>query len=331
MGVARTCRTTLALLVVGATCIACTAGTTLGRSDAPASVGQSPAVSPSVDASFERIVVESMAFRRHVGLRSYETWVREVAADGGARHSYGVPLTLREEAELDGRPYTVDEVQPTLATYVDEHAAEFGGLFIGDRATVVLLFTGRLADHEAAIAKLIRPGAPVEVRQAEVALQSLEGLFDQIAADGDTLRELGIVVVTSALRERDGTVHVALSTERSDAVDVMAARYGPRVTVEVLDPTGAFLKPRGTIALRVTDERGRGVEAGIGHTPLFAEIPLDAMGIQTDAHGRIRLDDQLPGPWRLTAQAPGFEPGSADVVVVPGAVVDATIELLPSS
>ena len=160
---------------------------------------------------------------------------------------------------------------------------------------------------------------------------SPEALFDWIAEDDDALRALGIVVITSALREEEGTVHVGLSTERPDAEDVIVARYGPAIVVEVIDPTGAYLKPRGTIDLLVTDEQGRGLEAGIGLTPLFAEIPLDSIGYQTDSKGRFHADDQLPGPWRLTAQAPGFEPGSVDVDVAPGAVVTATIELQHSS
>jgi hypothetical protein len=160
---------------------------------------------------------------------------------------------------------------------------------------------------------------------------SPEALFDRIAADTEPLRDLGVFVVTSALREQQGKVHVSLSTERADAVDVMAARYGPSVDVEVIDPTGAYLKPRGTIDLRVTDRRGRAVEAGIGLKPLFADIPLDSIGLQTDSKGRFRSADQLPGPWRLTAMAPGFEPGSVEVDLAPGAIVTATIELTPSS
>lgn len=158
-----------------------------------------------------------------------------------------------------------------------------------------------------------------------------EALFDRIAADTEPLRDLGIFVVTSALREEEGMVHVGLSTERIDADDVMGVRYGPSVEVEVIDQTGAYLKPRGTIDLRVRDRRGRAVEAGIGHTPLFADIPLDSLGLQTDSKGRFRDEDLLPGPWRLTAQAPGFEPGSVEVDLAPGALVKATIELRPSS
>lgn len=110
----------------------------------------------------------------------------------------------------------------------------------------------------------------------------------------------------------------------------IAARHGPNVVARVGDPTGALLKARGTIVVRVTDTSGRGVEANIDAKPLFAEIPLDSVTNQTDRDGNFRFDSWYAGRWRLTAEAPGFTPTSVELDLSPGAEVSVEIVLLPA-
>jgi len=110
---------------------------------------------------------------------------------------------------------------------------------------------------------------------------------------------------------------------------MIAARHGPNVVARVGDPTGALLKARGSIAVRVTDPAGRGVEAKIGAKPLFAEIPLDSIANQTDREGDFR-GNWYAGRWRLTAEAPGYAPTSVELDLSPGAEVSVEIVLLPA-
>jgi hypothetical protein len=125
-------------------------------------------------------------------------------------------------------------------------------------------------------------------------------------------------------------VTVELSTERLDAEAFLRARYGPAVRATVVDPTGAFLKPRGVIAGRVIDEAGRPVEAALDRKPLFADIALDAMGIGTERDGTFVLADQLAGRWRITATADGYEADSVEADVQPGRVSRVEIVLRSS-
>ncbi|MBA3236365.1 MAG: carboxypeptidase regulatory-like domain-containing protein [Chloroflexi bacterium] len=155
-------------------------------------------------------------------------------------------------------------------------------------------------------------------------------LFDRVVNDEPALRGLGIAVITTSLDTESNTIDVELSTERLDAVAMIAARHGPNVVARVGDPTGALLKARGTIVVRVTDTSGRRVEAGVTPIPLFAEIPLDSVPNQRDRDGNVRFDDWYAGRWRLTAEAPGYAPTSVELDLSPGAEVSVEIVLLPA-
>ena len=48
-------------------------------------------------------MAEGIRQRTFLGLRADEEWVRAVSADPGARTTYGIPLTLAEEADLNAR------------------------------------------------------------------------------------------------------------------------------------------------------------------------------------------------------------------------------------
>ena len=294
----------------------------------PSAAGD-PSHSASVDPSFEALVAEAIEVRSSLGLRADEWWVREVSADPGARTSFGIPLTLAEEADLNARAAAVAELGPVLQEYGAQHPAEYAGLFVDqDRGgLLVVLFTDRVEEHGAAIAKLVRPGASIEIRAAPTAETDLLALMDRISTDEQLLRGVGVVVVTASLNEETGTIEVEVSTERGDAPALLVGRYGPTVVASVLDPTGAFLKPRGAIVGRVVDARSDGVRATVGSVPLFAELPLDSVGPpETDADGSFQLDDMLPGRWRLTAEGEGLGPTSLEVDVPPGGT--ATVEIV---
>ena len=312
----------MALLVT-----ACTPAVT--PSEAPGSPGTSIQPTPSPDPSFEALVAEGIRLRTFLGLRADEEWVRAVSADPGARANYGIPLTLAEEAELNAREATQEQLGPLLEEYAAEHPDDFAGMLVdNDRGGVlVMLFTGHIEEHAAAIAKLIQPGAPVDVRLAPVAQEDLEALMDRINSDSDVLQNAGVFVLVISTDEQSGKLVVEVSTERGDAQPLLAARYGPNVEVRVLDPTGAYLKPTGTIRGRVVDADGDGVRTTVASEPLFADdLPLDSVGPpETEADGTFRLDGKLPGRWRLTAEGEGLGPTSVEVDVPAGGT--ATVEI----
>jgi hypothetical protein len=295
-------------------------------SESPTTVSSAPTLTPNP--SFEALVAEGIRVREMFGLRADEAWVREVTADPDHRMGLEIPLTLAEQAELDARAAGVERLGAVLHEYGEDHPEEFVGMSINnEEGSFVVLFTGHLEEHAAAIAKLIRPGEPVEIRLAPTSEEDLLALMDRIDSDGNALRTVGVFTLVISTDEEAGRVVVEVSTERGDAQPLLAARYGPLVEVRILDPTGAYLKPRGEIRGQVVDGDGDGVQANVGSEPLFAkDLPMDSIGPpETEPDGTFVLDHMLPGRWRITAIG-GFDDVSVEVDVPPGGV--ATVELV---
>lgn len=290
--------------------------------------GASPSPNPAPDA----LIAESIDFRTLRGLRADESWVRSVAADARSTMTFGVPLLPEEEGELEARPRAFSDLAPLLQDYAARYPGEFGGMYVdppgGDR--VVVMFTDRLAEHEAALAKLVHPAAWLQLRETPVAERDLDALMERIARDADALRSAGIFVVEMSRDDVARTVDLRVSTERPDAAGLLIGLYGLSVTAAVIDPTGAYLKPRATLVGRTVDAAGRGVPAVVGLQPLFArELPLDAIGFEPNPDGTFRFDDQLPGRWLVTAEGESGQPVSVETELLPGAVT--TLEIVVGS
>lgn len=292
----------------------------------------SPAAA-TAEPTLDPAIVEAMKLREQWGLRADQAWVKQVAQDPSATREYGVPLLPSEKVELGGRPVDSEGVISVLQAYGSANPDEFGGLFI-DRQngeTPTALFTGNLGQHEAAIRAKLRPGARFAVGESRFTERELRALQERIVADDPVLRAEGIAAIVVGADPIAGTVPVEISTERTDAAAVLAARYGPAVRVTVLDPTGAYLKPPGVIEGRVVDPQGRPVRDGaLDQLALFGDIGLDTIGIGFGSDGRFRLERMLPGPWRITAEKDGFESASVVVDVPPGGVATIEIVLRPA-
>lgn len=86
--------------------------------------------------------------------------------------------------------------------------------------------------------------------------------------------------------------------------------------------------PRGAVRGIVEDQTGARV-AEVKVVASAAGSPLERTA-KTSSEGEFRLEDLLPGGYRLTANAPGFAEATADVVVVVSQVRDVRIVLRPA-
>lgn len=304
----------------------------------PANGGPVDAALPSrssgaVEATLDPGIAKAMDFREQYGLRADRVWAEQVARDPTATLEYGVPLLPSETAELRRRAAEAEKLIPIIRAYGAANVEEFGGVYVDQRngGIPVALFTANLAKHEAAIRAELPPGARFAVRAARFTERELRALQERIVADDAELRRDGIAAIRVSTDPVTGTIPVEVSTERTDAADVLVARYGEAVRVTVLDPTGAYLEPPGTIEGRVIDSNGRPVAgAAIDRRPLFADIALPASGIGSQADGRFRLERMLPGRWRIGAEREGFEPASVEIDLPAGGVVTIEIVLRPT-
>src|SRR6202050_2384280 len=87
--------------------------------------------------------------------------------------------------------------------------------------------------------------------------------------------------------------------------------------------------PRGSLRGTVQDATGaRIVSAKIVAQLSGSSIEREALG---EERGEFRLDDLLPGNYRVTVSATGFAPAQADVVIAVATVREVTVTLKPAA
>ena len=155
----------------------------------------SPAGSPTASASPEppADIETAIAVREALGMRSDRDWVEQVQQDpASVLSNLGILLSAAELADLQQQQSMLDD-RSALVAYGVRHADEYGGTYIDQPVgTQVMLFTGNLDAHRAAVALLPR-GASVDVRPATFT----EAELTAVMADLD-FNELGRRASTSS-------------------------------------------------------------------------------------------------------------------------------------
>ena len=92
---------------------------------------------------------------------------------------------------------------------------------------------------------------------------------------------------------------------------------------------GHAQNPSGTLRGVVQDPSG----GRVASATITAQAGGSALKreVTSDAHGEFRLNELLPGPYRLLVNAPGFAEASADVAVVVSSVRDVAVTLKPAA
>src|SRR5215472_2113123 len=89
-------------------------------------------------------------------------------------------------------------------------------------------------------------------------------------------------------------------------------------------------------------QNAHGTLRGVVEDPTHARIPgaqivvhaVDSSverDVQSDSHGEFRVEDLLPGQYRLTVNASGFAQAGSDVSVPVSLVIDVTVQLKPAA
>src|SRR5437899_2671838 len=87
--------------------------------------------------------------------------------------------------------------------------------------------------------------------------------------------------------------------------------------------------PNGSLRGEVQDASGRRV-AGAKITVIAKEFGTQR-GVLSDEAGQFRVNDLLPGTYRVVSSAPGFAEAGAEVNVVVSAVRDLSVTLKPET
>jgi len=176
--------------------------------------------------------------REAIGLRSEREWVEAVQSDpNSVASNLGILVTTDELVELQ-RQQAMPDDRSALIAYGIRHADQYGGTYLeAGTAQTVMLFTGDLDQHRAAIASLPR-GAGVDVRpctftEAELTLV-LHGL------DFNELRSQGIEVITASLDTVGNVVRVEAKAASAEAKTQLEQRYGGKLIATIHPFPGAW-------------------------------------------------------------------------------------------
>lgn len=201
----------------------------------------------------------AIKMRTEYGLRRDIAWVRQVAANPRASTAFGFPLLPQEEQSLFARNELPTPVQAVLADY--GHGDQFGGLYIDNAlgGVVVVLWTGDVAAHEAAIRPRLPECHPVVFLQVRWSEAELRRWQDRISADWNWMATIPAAPRGVGADIMANVVTVDVSSANPNAAAIIVGHYGaPAGMIRVQsDGTGAALLPWGTVKGRVLLADGR--------------------------------------------------------------------------
>jgi hypothetical protein len=253
----------LAFLATSALLIAC--GTHDAATSSPPALTEPPAPSPTLDAEPATAAeLDAQRFRGDFGLRSDLAWIRVVAADPGSdRTTYGVPLTADEIAELSRRSSALEAIRGPVLDYATAQPDYAGAWIDNDRGGILVVqFAGPVLKHQAALFAMVRPGAPLEVREVRWSQSQLEALQGQIEAGRDWFLTIPASLYGDGTNVVTDRFEVQVSSADPDVEAKVLAHFGWSSDMVVVksDGTGALLLQPGTVEVLAEDPAGRPIE-----------------------------------------------------------------------
>lgn len=183
-------------------------------------------------------VLDDVRFRKQFGLRSDIDYVNSLYAAARAHpHSFnplswGALLTPAETADMLRRQRMAEAVEATASRlpmtafrhYIGLHQAEFAGMSIDQLAggVVTVRFTGHVAEHAAALARLVPYPNMLRVVAASHSESDLVALRDAVTAHADELARSGLTVESVGPNEAANDVEVR--TDHPTAVQAALLR-----------------------------------------------------------------------------------------------------------
>jgi hypothetical protein len=150
---------------------------------------------------------DAVDFRTRMGLAADPAHIEALAADPaaiqtGRQSGFGVPLTVAESRELLARARTADAVVDVITAYARTVPDRWAGLYL-DRdvgGIVVAQFSGDPDPHRAALAKLLHPDAPFEIRRVRWSNRDLEPLWREVERQRAWFDSIGAPLTGSGRR-----------------------------------------------------------------------------------------------------------------------------------
>jgi hypothetical protein len=257
----------------------------------------------------------TVELRRSLGLRSDLAYIEAVARDPRATTTLlDIPLLPEEEADVTARYEDADTVAAVVNEYAAAHPDEFGGVYIDmeSGAGVVTLWTGHLADHEAAIRARLAPGSRAAFRNVQYSERYLRALQDQIVADREWMASIPAAMQSAYVDTIRNVAVLSVSSANPRAVELIEAHLHLGDALEVRsDGTGAVFIPWGEVVGRVRTLAGKVPSPADYSLRWHGTGPGDCgggdvgYGISSD-DGAFTLPCQA-GTWTIEVTVPGDE------------------------
>jgi hypothetical protein len=292
-------------------------------------------------------IVQAIAWRREMGLRTDPAWVIQAASDPTATESWAFPILPEEEAFIWARQ---ERLQPYVGL-VRQHAGafpdEFGGLFMDNaNSQVASLWTRNLEGHLAALLELAGDDAPIGVLPARWSERELRSVQDRITTDLAWFAAFDAMPTGVGADIVRNVVSVEVSSANPDAPRRIAERLAAdlAVPVEMLevtsDGTGVELLPYGTVkgivVLADGSKPGRNELMVDGRADTIGYCGGGDMGYGVDEGGRFEIPCKV-GTYTMEIKANGAGDGEwvvvgeARVVVRADRVSTVRVRLVPGA
>lgn len=191
----------------------------------------------------EQFLVESLQFRRTMGLGGDERRVLELLVDSKRASSQVsldliTPLTRDEEVKVThqlGMQTALNEAQDEVAEAVGDGFAAVEIDHADGGAVIVSAEAGTEVDTDA-VAALLPEGAEVLVREVPRSADDLDLLGEQVRAEVERLQKEGLGVVHHGADGTSGTYTVGVLAEDLDRVRERLGAFGDAVVVEESGP-----------------------------------------------------------------------------------------------
>ena len=243
-------------------------------------VSPGPQSSPSPEPPAD--IESAIAVREALGMRSDRDWVEKVQRDpASVLSNLGILVSAAELADLQQGQSMLDD-RSALVAYGVRHSDEYGGTYIDQPiGTQVMLFTGNLDAHRAAIALLPR-GASVDVRPATFTEAELNAVMNDL--DFNALRSEGIDMITASVDTINNVVRVEAKSASPDAKALLEGRYGGKLVATIHPLPGAWSNRGGGDGWRLVANMERG-----------ADWAYVARGATTEAQWTALWNELSPG------------------------------------
>jgi hypothetical protein len=298
----------------------------------------SPAPTATPAASLDPEVEQAVTFRRTFGLRFDLPFVIASLTDPKAsNYDFGLPVYPDEATKLFADLAEQNATIPIVVDYALAHPDESGGVYI-DRdehvGMVTSLWTDHLAEHAAALAKLL-DGRVTLVRQVRYSEAELRVLQETIFADRDWMEAIPARMQGLGVGILENAITMDVSSAEPTAVQQIVDHYGLGDKLVVTsDGTGAALIPGGNVKGKVRLKNGNapGPNANLQIDYLYEPDVPGSCGGGDMGYG-VREDGTFDYPCQageriLVIYGEGREElGRATVNVIAGKTVTVTIRL----